>query len=135
MINRGESHHVWSRLVPCGSDFCYHDGECISDAKTGEKHCSCVGNYTLADCSAEKCSKNGPLCYNDASCERDEDGTLICQCIGQWGGADCSASTPSLTISAVADGFVCAQHRAIMSPATTVDIVMIRPRARMCARA
>ena len=40
----------------------------------------------------EKCSDNGPICFNDGTCERREDGSHTCQCAGQWAGADCSAS-------------------------------------------
>lgn len=54
--------------------------------------CACPGNYTLPDCSGEKCSTDGPICYNDAICELDKSGNYTCQCIGQWAGADCSAS-------------------------------------------
>lgn len=46
----------------------------------------------LPDCSVEKCSENGPLCYNDGVCEKSHDGNYTCQCAGQWAGADCSAS-------------------------------------------
>jgi hypothetical protein len=52
----------------------------------------CPGNYTLSDCSGEKCSENGPICYNDATCEQDQNGNYTCQCTGQWAGVDCSAS-------------------------------------------
>ncbi|CAF0765769.1 unnamed protein product [Adineta ricciae] len=81
------------RGIPCGTGFCYHDSKCLIDQKTGESQCHCSGNYTLLDCSAEKCPENGPLCYNDAVCEKDDDGKYICQCVGQWGGADCSATS------------------------------------------
>lgn len=83
---------IFFPLVPCGSGFCYNGGECITNHKTGEMQCSCPGNYTLADCSAEKCSNNGLICHNDAVCEKDENENHICQCAGQWAGADCSAS-------------------------------------------
>jgi len=79
-------------IVPCGSGFCYNNGECITDGKTGEMRCVCPGNYTLSDCSGEKCSDNGLICRNDATCERDNHGNYTCQCTGQWAGADCSAS-------------------------------------------
>jgi hypothetical protein len=54
--------------------------------------CICPGNYTLSDCSGEKCSENGLICHNDATCETDAEGNSTCQCTGQWAGADCSAS-------------------------------------------
>ncbi len=79
-------------IVPCGSGFCYNNGECITDGKTGEMRCVCPGNYTLSDCSGEKCSESGLICRNDATCERDNHGNYTCQCTGQWAGADCSAS-------------------------------------------
>ncbi len=79
-------------IVPCGSGFCYNNGECITDGKTGEMRCVCPGNYTLSDCSGEKCSEHGLICRNDATCERDNHGNYTCQCTGQWAGADCSAS-------------------------------------------
>jgi hypothetical protein len=79
-------------IVPCGSGFCYNDGECITDKISGEMKCMCPDNYTLSDCSGKKCSENGLICHNGANCERDESGNYTCQCIGQWAGADCSAS-------------------------------------------
>ncbi|CAF1215031.1 unnamed protein product [Adineta steineri] len=81
------------RGLPCGSGFCYNGGECVTNKTTGQMQCVCSGNYTLSDCSAEKCSENGPICYNDGICERDDDGNYTCQCIGEWAGADCSATT------------------------------------------
>ena len=62
------------------------------DKKSGEMRCICPGNYTLADCSAEKCSDSGLICHNDAICEKDDQGNYTCQCAGQWAGEDCSAS-------------------------------------------
>jgi len=79
-------------IVPCGSGFCYNNGECITDGKTGEMKCVCPRNFTLSDCSGEKCSEHGLICRNDATCERDNHGNYTCQCTGQWAGADCSAS-------------------------------------------
>ncbi|CAM4769346.1 unnamed protein product [Rotaria magnacalcarata] len=80
------------RGLPCGSEFCYNGGTCIEDQTSGEMKCACSGNYTLPDCFGEKCSANGPICYNDAICEKDKHDNYTCQCTGQWAGADCSAT-------------------------------------------
>ena len=66
------------------------------DKKSGEMQCVCTENYTLADCSAEKCSDSGLICHNDAICEKDEQDNYTCQCSGQWAGDDCSASKFSI---------------------------------------
>ena len=62
--------HLFIRLVPCGSGFCYHGGECVIDHRTGEAKCHCPGNYTLPDCSGGSFSSELVTAHHRTSSDR-----------------------------------------------------------------